>query len=1279
MAHLLAERSIGWLSGVLDDVPLELDAETGGPGDDILFVAKGGKRVELQVKRGLQRGNDLWEALLSLANGVSAETIDAGVLAVCPNSSGTIRETLSEDIVRLGTGRSDGLRQIGAAFLAKLVAKSLDPSLVCRRIRIVVVSAVDANREAEATAGERLHRIAHDPKGTWNALVEYGRRLIRMRGRGTPEQIYHELSLAGVALKINAIETRVQLLAAMREWIHQTHAQTTVLGVPGLVSFESCWLALEAHLMEDWPVAVQEELDDALQRYHGYSYARHRSEQKFHSHTIGRFVNKCVVLGGPGIGKSTLLKKLALDYSSEGYLTLLVKLPQVVALVSRDGRRFEDSLVDVALSGSGIRVPFVSLERAVVLCDGLDECGSLQSLATSALHAFSIAHPRARIIVTSRPIGYRPAEIGGWRHYELQPLSETETENAITRVLEALTFPSAKARDRAITFAKDQLKAQSIKGTASRSPLMITLIAVLSAKGIDPGHGKVALYRQLFQLIEDHPPARLAEQPPTEPERNRFLELLGWSLLANGNEAAAQVFERCAKWWRQETGLSALASEAKIRACFDYWECLGVVERVRTLTQEAVTFVHKTFGEFAAARYIAKCEPELQRAIVTRAIQSADWKEALSFASHLGMATLILEVWAELAEAGDTRAGYRLDDAIELVVQAGVPTGDGALVSFVECCWKAVDNSGSRTRYAAGEALCVASKNHWDAVRLNVLARLEDPDYWSKLVAWACLSVSPEPEISQSPLVAVLRELVNPPPADSRLPGIHSKPTERPVRQYLILGAAKRILSGRRDSEGLEALKSAIASGKGLTVGLWLELVSMFEDAGLDPPAVFKSPWSNSMASLFPNEEAWNCEAAYFLDIVDDPALSVASDDDVGVGRSWELGALFTATRYWSMPLWECLSMSKSSGPMESKRMVIHGIARAARLNKTKLICQARALRGKILGAKQQGRLLISELPYVDTDTRLEAAVVGVEAIDGLEELILGESEFFSLNAGQLLCSLRDHPEYRVAVGRLLMQGRGESLRVSIALANELPGDFGAQLCLNRLCAGEITSDCHYLYMQLTPPFDARHVGAVKKGLDGNSATAAKAAAELAAKMPVDGGFASELRSAFEQWKKKEAPYPKEDGVVPDSPRDELAKILVVAFPDDHEFLLELLRDDRPRVRAACQEPFLTAAAASPALRTKLIRHVESGILEPGILRSAITRGLYNGDEAMALAKLLRSAVARVRYAALPILDPRFLPIELVKTHGIRLLSDSSVDIREAANTVLKKLDIRNF
>lgn len=1282
MAHLVAERPMGWLKGVLDDTPLELDAETGGPGDDVRFLASGGKLVELQAKRGLQRGNDLWEALLSLAEGVSTGRIDAGVLAVCPNSSGTIRETLSEDIIRLGNGRSDGLREIGSNFFSRLTTASLDVRLVCSRIRIVVVSAVDGNREAEATGSERLGRVTQDPQAAWRALVEFGRQLIRVRGKGTPEQIYRELSLAGVALKMDDIETRAQLQAAIRNWLHDTYAQITILGVSGRVSFEECWLSLDAHLLEGGPTA-HEELDKALKHYHDYSYQRRTSEQAFDSHSIGRFINKCVVLGGPGIGKSTLLKKLSLEYSRDGYLTLLVRLPQVVALFTREGRRFEDSLVDSALSGSGLRASSTSLDGAVVLCDGLDECGSQQPLVTAALHAFSIAHPNTRIVVSSRPIGYRPGEIAGWRHYELQPLKDTEAEEAVSRVLRALPFSSEPLREKAITLAKEQLRARSIKGAASRSPLMLTLIAALSAKGIDPGSGKAALYRQLFKLIEDHPPARLIEKPPSEPERSRFLDLLGWSLLAYGNEPAEQTLRRCALWWSEEMGSASLASEAKVRACCDYWECLGVVERVRTLTQEAITFVHKTFGEFAAARYISQCKGENQRALVARAIQTPEWKEALSFASYLGLASLILEVWAELATAGDSKAGYRLDDAMELVVQSGVPIAEGAIEDFSACCWKVVGNSASRTRYAAGEALCIVSKEHWSVVRLDTLKRLNDPDNWSKLVAWACLSVSTEQNILLFPeLVAILRGLSDLMPSDSHLGGLSLAPTGNPVRQHLILGAARRILLRGPDPDGLDVLMNLLDQAAGsMSLGAVSDLSLLFKEFGLEPPQALESEWAKTIVHIRaniewvnPTNEVWNREVAHFLEIVDDPSVSVEVGVNEELARSWELGALLTASRFWQMSAGESFNLTSGRDSMLLRRMVMHGVMKAAGLDRKRLVRQARFCREGILNGNSDDRPTFFDLPRVDVDAQFEAAAVGVEMIGELEQVILGGGEFFPLNAGRLLYGLHDSPEYTEAIKRLLTKGRGESMRISAALADSLPEQTGQPLLLKRLCAGEITSGCRYLYGRLNPPFDARHVDAVRRGLDGDSAQVAKAAADLAAKLALTTELASQLRTYFVQWMTKEKPYPKKGGTVPDSPRDALARILVAFFAEDHEFLIGLAKDDRPDVRTAAREPILRAAAVSSQLRKFLVQETELNALEPALLRAAIAADLYSNAEAPGVVPLLQSNNARVRYAALPILDSKYLPLELVHSESKRLLSDTDMDIREAASRALGKL-----
>ena len=1273
MAHLLAERPIGWLEGELDDTPLELHAETGGPGDDLHFRTKDGKQVELQAKRGLSRGEDLWNALMALSKGLSDKTIDAGVLAVCPNSSGTIRETLAEDIVRLGTGRTDGLRAIGSDWAARLSASSLDSTFICRRLRIVVVNAVDGNQDAEATASERLGRIFQNESVAWPVLVEYGRRLIRRRERSTSEDIYRTLSLAKVKLKTTEVDTRVQLSAAICQWLHRTFASMTMLGIHKEIPFDACWLELEAQLMEDASVE-QEDLDKALRHYHEYGHGGRHGSQSFDSRTTARFVKKCIVVGGPGMGKSTLLKKLALDYSADGFLTLFVRLPQVVALISREGHRFEESLMEVALSGSGLRAPHVSLEGAVILCDALDECGSQQPLITAHLHAFSIAHPSTRIVVTSRPIGYRPGELAGWRHYELQPLNDNSAKNAVIKILEAIPFADASRRSRAVEQAIAQLSAKTIKGAAARSPLMVTLVAALSVKGIEPGLSKSALYRKLFQLLQDHPPTRLTERPPSEPERNRFLELLGWCLLTCGNEPVEQTLDRCATWWCEEANQSILVSKTKISDCLSYWECLGVVERVRTQTQEAITFVHKTFGEFAAALYISKCAPENQRGIIRRAISTADWKEALSFASHFGLTSLILQVWTELAEDGDTRAGLSLDDAVELLVQAGAPLASDALATFSECCWRAVENTSSRVRYVAGEALCLLSQDHWNVIKEGTLARVESSDDWSRLVAWACLCVSADPWLAIPSLTETLPKLLHARPTDSCLGGFSIRPSGRAVWEHLLLGATRRILVTPTVPEALRVLTELIGEAKHFSLSRFGELSSLFQQAGLDLSNFVDDTWSTNIARYMPDREGWKRDAIYLLELIDDP-LVLNDDTDFGDSdNNCELGACLTAISYWEMSVGDNPSATESAATIAARRLVIRTLAKGAGLDYFQLVRQARDMKSKILNDMGNVGFALFDLPKVDAKVELDHPLVGKQFIPELEDLIVGSCHFFALNAAYLLYSMRKEPEYPGAVKRVLTRGRGESLRLSAALASELPIGMGQQLILDRLCDGESTPGCYHLYLGLTTPYSPRHLEAIRKGLGGASARVAKAAAELIKWFPLDGALAGELRITFDEWRTKEHAYSKEDRVVPESPRGELAKILTSVFSQDHDFLLALLEDERSEVQNAVSEQVLVEAASSVPLRLRLLEGVQTDRLESRFLRAAVTKGLFSGDDAIAVIKLLQSEDARLRYAALPILNVKYLPPDQVRDEANRLMNDSELDIREGASQALNTL-----
>jgi hypothetical protein len=1275
MAHILCEHPIGWLEGILDDRPIEVDAETGGPGDDVRFLTAGGARIELQAKQGLERGRFLWGALLSLAKGVHAGEIEAGILAVCPNSSGTIREHLSEDIVRLGSGRLDGLRDIGSEWISHLKDNSLDVAKICSRIRIVVVSAIPANREAERTATERLRRVAQDPGKAWNALVAYGKELIQWRGRADPDQIFHKLRLSSVELKTDLIETRVQLQAASCEWLHDTHAKISIPGIHSQVPFTDCWIGLDVCLLEGGFGAVHDDLDKALERYHQYAQQNRTAEIAFGARSIARFVSRCVVLGGPGTGKSTLLKRLALEYSSDGYLTLLVKLPRVIALMTGEGKRFEDCVLELALSGSGIRVGKIPLAGCVLLCDGLDECGPQQSSITSELHAFANAHPTSRIVVASRPIGFKPGDIAGWRHYELQPLRDTQAEEAITRVLRALPFPDDAARQLAIGMAKERLSERNVSAIASRSPLMLTLMAALLAKGITPSSGKASLYRQLFQLIEDNPPARMTRNPPSEPERRRFLELLGWALQEFTNEPAQMSLERCAQWWVQETGSTALASETRVRECLDYWECLGVVERVRTLTQEAITFVHKTFGEFAAARYIVNCKTDAQRELLVKVIERREWREVLAFASHLGLASKILEVWADLAQAGNVSAGYGLDDAVELVVQSGMPLTKPETGAFAACCWKVVGDYTSRARYAAGEALCIVSKERWQAVRTEVLQRIDNQDNWTKLVAWACLSVSPEGDVPHLRLFDTLETLETLMPEEAYLGTVRLTPTACAVRGHFLVGATRRILSKGATADELGALQKVLHDGRGLSWAAFREVSELFKKFNVQMPSQLTEKYNVNLDWLLLSGEKIVPETIALLDIFDEPTLIVdeAAEDDIET--FWELGALLTASRYGQVSAGEALEMSCDTATAARRRIVMHGLAQFAGLNEKSVVKQARHFRDRMQKVKANERLSIFDLPFVDVDLEPKRAPVDVQHLETLERVILEGGEFFRLNAGVVIHGLHKVPQYKEAADRLLKQGRSGALRIAAAVADGVSENHGQSLILKRLLEGEIIGGCEYLYESLKPPFSSGHAEAVRRGLSCKSARVARAAAEFALNLAIPDEFAAELRSYFTAWISKEEPYPKESGVIPNSPRDALAKILVKSFSPDLEFLISLATDDRRDVRTAAHAAIIEGMTQTVPFRERIIRETELDKLEPSILRAAIAKGVFSSKEAERLAQLFRSKVVRVRYAALPLLEANLLPPERLDAECALLRSDPNMDIREGVSRMLKKRD----
>lgn len=1266
MAHMLIEKPLNWFANVLPDNPKELHAETGGPGDDICFVCEEGKLVEVQVKSGLSVGEDLWAALVALAKGIHTERIVAGVLVVCPNSSKTIRSNLADDIVRMGNGRLDGLRDQSERFLSKLNTESIDVVKACSALRIITISAVEGNQEAENNTRERLASVVQNSSQAWISLVAYSRRLIKIRGRATRVTLTRELRLRNIHFKTSQIETSIQLQAALNQWLQTAFSNIKILGISKPVPIKDCWIPITAFVVEA-DQSEPLELEKALSKYHEYASRHRHGGQSVDAHTVGRYVRKAVVLGGPGIGKSTLLKKLALEYSRDGFLVLFVRLPQVVALMRQEGGRLEDCLFEIALSASGLRSNPLPLHDAVILCDGLDECGNFQSMLIEVLHAFAAAHPHSRIIIASRPIGYQSGLLGDWRHYELQPLHEFEAENAISTVLSAIPFSCEEARETALELAKQQLKERHINGVAARSPLMLTMIAALVSKGIEPNTNRAALYRQLFRLIEDHPPARFEGTLPSEPERNRFLELLGWSFFENGNEPFEQIIERCARWWHNETNKGHLECQITVRNCLNYWEALGVVERIRTSTQETVTFVHKTFGEFAAAKYICSCDLVTQRDLIAKAIATPAWKETLSFTSHLGQVDTVLNVWSEMAEEGNSKATYNLDDALALVVQSGVPVATESLTSFLRCCWAVTANKLSKARYVGGDTLCLVAESNWPAVREDVFANINSSDNWVKLVAWACLCASSEMSVSYKEILEFLINHENIFPEQSYLGGLDLSSKGYTVRKSIIIGVAKKLLINSQKMEGLEVLNTFLIQTKWLSLGISDELAKLYKDAGQVMPIDLKA---RGHTDFYSSLEKWNSIAESLMGVICDKATTIEANDQSDEDML-ELGALLASSNFWEMPSSSINVMRNSVDRRTQRQAVLQAIARASGIDWGAIEAQARVHLKHVLEREPGEYRGLTCIPRVDAIPDSYMPRVGSELLPVLTEVILHENEYFVRNAVIVLFGYRDDPLYQTTIQKLLNFAEGMALHYVGVLVNSLPKEQSQPLLLSRLISTPMTRGCEHLYPFLSPPFGFEYEPAVLAGLACTDPDIAAAAAKIASRLQISPELLVKFHNAFNDWKELEEPYPVKGGAVPVSPRDELAKIFVRENSSDISMLVSMIQDTRPDIRNSAFEPFIALLTTSDDLKDYIIGKTVSGEFEITLLRKAISAGAFKGNDAMKVVPLLQNCSAKVRFGVLPILNKMYLHSETIRAEAERLILDPNIEIRETAQKAL--------
>ena len=1283
--HLIKGNPLGWLDGLVDDTPVAVWAETGGPGDDIKLELRDKSITEVQIKRGLQTGDRLWDSLMSLARAVTSEEISYGLLIVSPDASRTIAYDLSRDIRRLADGRTDNLGSLAVTFCSKLEMAGLQPHSICKRLRMHIVHGLDGDGASISATKAFLGSLVfeqEDVNAAWNRLYREAHSIMERKGRWEASVILRMFVAEGI--KIKGSEAPGSVLDRLTRWVIDTNQSFSILGVRKPLSVNEAWLPLQIMAI-DSNREPESGAAEAMAHYHaiGKNYKTNTGAKISDAEWIGRFYPRAVLTGGPGLGKSTLLTKAAQLYAKDGFPVLKVKLNTLAARML-SGHTFIDSIFNLGLDGSGIS-PVEAMKAKfrnwVLLCDGLDECQNHQETVADGLQQFASGHPHARIIVTTRPIGYSTAKIADWRHYELLPPESELGSTHLANLLQAVLPTTHKLHENAPDVSTTELKKSTSSEVISRSPLLLGMAASLLMQTGLLGASKTQLYQKLFGLIGNMSNSRSAMQTISQPVLTRMLDILGWELTVRPLDSESAILEHCAEHLEVELGEPHLRAIQIATDCLHHWEDIGLVEKVHHGSETLLTFIHKTFTEFAAARYLRDIKStETQRTEIVKRLDDTDWVEVLNLASGIGLAETIV---SELTRGSGKGTAKQLERALSILVNPDASVSFDMKVRVIKLAFDHVDSNKTDDVFSLGCALAEVTKIHPDLIGPAAASRLQSSRFSTRLIAWTCAVEAGAEYCELDAVPSVIHALtseVSPRVTGSLLGGLILRASKDEVLlRRLGIAFTRRILQIWPPEIVDQYVKETFNRPQFDTIGFHSELKALYESIGRSIKLPNDEIASVKFMQMFqPGSDYSRAECAalraVFSNLV--PLEEEASGVNPELSLPLQLAALLEIIGFNGVSFRDVWAWTK---PYDSEvvREVLRAIVKISAVEESVLAVEAKTMlrRMEKLPGTDSYRVLSPRLSVDAPPPEWSAGRALQIDRTKLEQALGHESVWLIEAATNLLSGLGGMTAEKAK--ELLAKGHGYGFAAAAHLTLELGPVVATELLLDRL-EGPDTPGKYYLIMQLDeldPPWNKRLASVIRLGLMSSDAKLAGEAATLAAKYLESGEpilVGRLLNEAFQHWLIHEKPYPQEGGPIPDSPRETLLKGMLELGIVDDEWLMKLCRDTRRDVQEAAIDAFLDRIAVSEDIRASFVNEIVAKVLPASLLSKAlVTKVPFSDVEVRQLRVLLEDEDPKWRLAATKLLNPSYLKSDTIQKTIAKLLADSHPQVRQAATLAL--------
>ncbi len=387
---------------------------------------------------------------------------------------------------------------------------------------------------------------------------------------------------------------------------------------------------------------------------------------------------RAVVVGDPGSGKSTFLRRVAhalaesalgvVPDAAQGRLgipdtpfPIFVRLVDLTEHIARTRANRSPGQPPTAESAAWLHHYLAALGEAEgwglaegffrarletgasVLFDGLDEIPDRPSRETCSrlIEALARTYPDLRLIVTSRPGAYTgEAQLSGFEHARIEPLEDEAIGVFLRRWCGALYPESTEEADAHRAELSAALQSRPEIRRLARNPVMLTALAVVHWNERRLPEQRADLYDSILHWL-----ARSREQRPGRPSAERCLALLQEiALYMQAFPVGRQVQiprrlaaeEALAVEFGERAGERRTAPEAPSRHAIERAERFldeeeldsGIVVGRGNL----VSFWHLTFQEYLAARAIAgRPDPEQARLLFDPAprFYRPEWREVV--------------------------------------------------------------------------------------------------------------------------------------------------------------------------------------------------------------------------------------------------------------------------------------------------------------------------------------------------------------------------------------------------------------------------------------------------------------------------------------------------------------------------------------------------------------------------------------------------------------------------------------------------------------------------